>query len=116
MTGRSDVEPPETADHLLVITTVDDEDLAGVLAIEAVEQRLAACVHILAAGRSVYLWQEQVEEAREHTLLIKTAAARYPLLQEWLLQRHPYDTPEIIALPITAGLPDYLDWIRQCTR
>jgi periplasmic divalent cation tolerance protein len=116
MTGGSRGEPPVAADHLLVITTVDDEDLAGALASEAVEQRLAACVHILPAGRSVYLWQERVEEAQEHTLLIKTTAARYPVLQEWLLLRHPYDTPEIIALPITAGLPDYLDWIRQCTR
>jgi periplasmic divalent cation tolerance protein len=116
MSGGPDVEPPEMADHLLVITTVDDEELAGLLAGEAVEQRLAACVHILPAGRSVYLWQEQVEEAREYTLLIKTAATRYAVLEEWLVQRHPYDTPEIIALPITAGLPDYLDWIRQCTR
>lgn len=110
------VESPETTECLLVITTVDAEDTAGLLAKEAVEQRLAACVHVLSAGRSVYLWQGQVEEAREHTLLIKTTVARYGALQEWLVQRHPYDTPEIIALPITAGLPDYLDWIRQCTR
>jgi periplasmic divalent cation tolerance protein len=110
------VENPGTAEYLLVITTVDDEDTAGLLASEAVEQRLAACVHVVPAGRSVYLWQGQVEEAREHTLLIKTTVARYGALQGWLVQRHPYDTPEIIALPITAGLPDYLDWIRQCTR
>jgi periplasmic divalent cation tolerance protein len=116
MTGTSAVDRPEATEHLLVITTIDDEDTARLLAAEAVEQRLAACVHVVSAGRSVYLWQGQVEEAREHTLLIKTTVARYGALQDWLVQRHPYDTPEIIALPITAGLPDYLDWIRQCTR
>jgi periplasmic divalent cation tolerance protein len=57
-----------------------------------------------------------VEEAREHTLLLKTTAARYGALENWLAARHPYQTPEIIALPIRAGLSDYLDWIRQCTR
>ncbi|WP_296756362.1 divalent-cation tolerance protein CutA [Thioalkalivibrio sp.] len=112
----SAVDRPEPTQPLLVITTVDDEDTARLLAGEAVEQRLAACVHVVPAGRSVYLWQGQVEEAREHTLLIKTTVARYGTLQDWLVQRHPYDTPEIIALPITAGLPDYLDWIQQCTR
>jgi periplasmic divalent cation tolerance protein len=116
MIGRTAVHIPGAAEYLLVITTVDDEDTAWLLAGEAVEQRLAACVHVLSAGRSVYLWQGRVEEAREHTLLIKTTVARYGALQDWLVQRHPYDTPEIIALPITAGLPDYLDWIRQCTR
>ncbi len=107
---------PTSSEHLLVITTVDHDSEAGRIANEMVEQQLAACVHILPMGTSVYLWQGQIEQARESTLLIKTSAARYPELQEWLLRRHPYDTPEIIALPITAGLPDYLDWIRQCTR
>lgn len=106
----------EATDALLVITTVDDEGVAAELARELVEQRLAACVHVLAPGRSVYRWEDKVEEAREHTLLLKTAAARYPALERWLRARHPYQTPEIIALPIRAGLPDYLDWIQQCTR
>lgn len=107
---------PSTAEALLVITTVDDEAIATQLAREAVEQRFAACVHILSPGRSVYLWKERVEEAREYTLLLKTVAARYGALEDWIAARHPYQTPEIIALPISAGLPDYLDWIEQCTR
>lgn len=109
---------PETvaAEALLVITTVDDEQVAAGLAREAVEQRMAACVHLLCPGRSVYLWEGRVEEAQEHTLLLKTSAARYEALERWLVSRHPYQTPEIIALPISAGLNDYLDWIRQCTR
>ncbi|MFO8152808.1 divalent-cation tolerance protein CutA [Thioalkalivibrio sp.] len=104
------------AEALLVITTVDDGDVATGLAREVVEQRLAACVHILSPGRSVYLWEGQVEEAEEHTLLLKTSVQRYRALESWLAARHPYETPEIIALPISAGLPDYIDWIEQCTR
>lgn len=110
------MNPSQSADSLLVITTVDDEKLAGQFAGELVEQRLAACVHILPAGTSVYLWQGRIEQSREYTLLIKTTGQRYTALQEWLVRNHPYDTPEIIALPIIAGLPDYLDWIRQCTQ
>ena len=104
------------AGALLVITTVDDGDIAAALAREAVEQRLAACVHILVPGRSVYLWLGQVEEAQEQTLLLKTSGERYQALETWLAARHPYETPEIIALPISAGLPDYIDWIRECTQ
>jgi periplasmic divalent cation tolerance protein len=107
---------PSGTEALLVVTTLDDEGIAAQLAREAVEQRFAACVHILSPGRSVYLWKGQVEEAREYTLLLKTSAARYGALESWLAARHPYQTPEIIALPISAGLPDYLDWIEQCTR
>jgi len=107
---------PSGTEALLVVTTLDDEVVAAQVAREAVEQRFAACVHILPPGRSVYLWKGQVEEAREYTLLLKTAAARYGALENWLAARHPYQTPEIIALPISAGLPDYLDWIEQCTR
>jgi periplasmic divalent cation tolerance protein len=115
MTEVPPMETPNPSDFRLVITTVGDDRLAVELAREAVELRLAACVHLLPAGRSVYRWQDQVEEAQENTLLIKTTAARYTALQDWLRTRHPYDTPEIIALPLVAGLPDYLDWIRQCT-
>jgi periplasmic divalent cation tolerance protein len=109
-------EPGVPAQLLLVLTTLDDGELAERLAREAVEQRLAACVHMLPAGRSVYRWQDEVEQTTEHTLLIKTAADRYPALEAWLVARHPYQTPEIIALPIGEGLHDYLDWIRRCTR
>lgn len=107
---------PTGAEPLLVITTVAEETMAGAIAREAVEQRLAACVHVLPAGHSVYRWQQRVEDAREHMLLLKTTAERYPSLEAWLMTRHPYETPEIIALPIAAGLPAYIDWIRQCTQ
>lgn len=99
----------------LVITTLDDPAAADTLAGALVEQHLAACVHILPRGRSVYLWKGNIEIDTEVTLLIKTSAARRDELQARLAERHPYETPEIIALPIAAGLPDYLDWITECT-
>lgn len=100
----------------LVITTLETPEQARSLAEEAVRLRHAACVHITAAGESVYRWDDQIEQASEVTLLIKTSAERYAALEAWLQERHPYTTPEIIALPISAGLPAYLDWIEQCTR
>lgn len=99
----------------LVITTVDDPGTADSLAGAMVEQGLAACVHILPQGRSVYAWKGNIEIDSEVTLLIKTSVARVDELQKRLADEHPYETPEIIAVPIERGLPDYLDWITQCT-
>ncbi len=101
---------------LLVWTTLDDVERAASLAHGLVEERLAACVHVFPAGQSVYRWEENIETAREHTLLIKTTTAGYAALEAWLRMHHPYQTPEIMALPITQGLPDYLNWIRECTQ
>ena len=99
----------------LVITTLDDPQAADTLAGALVEQGLAACVHVLPPGRSVYQWQGRIEVDSEVTLLIKTSANRLDELQANLADQHAYETPEIIALPIEAGLPDYLNWITQCT-
>ncbi|MBS3799534.1 MAG: divalent-cation tolerance protein CutA [Thioalkalivibrio sp.] len=99
----------------LVMTTVDDPGTADTLAGTMVEQGLAACVHILPPGRSVYAWKGNIEIDSEVTLLIKTSVARVDELQKRLADSHPYETPEIIAVPVERGLPDYLDWITQCT-
>ncbi|WP_024327556.1 divalent-cation tolerance protein CutA [Thioalkalivibrio sp. AKL19] len=106
---------PTSARAWLVITTLDDPSAADSLAGALVEQGLAACVHILPPGRSVYMWKGNIETDAEVTLLIKTSPARLDELQARLADQHPYETPEIIALPIEHGLPDYLDWITQCT-
>jgi periplasmic divalent cation tolerance protein len=103
-------------DALLVCTTVEAGERAASLARSLVENRLAACVHVMPPGESVYRWQGNIECAQEHTLLIKTTAAGYAALESWLRAHHPYQIPEILALPITQGLPDYLNWIRECTR
>ncbi|MFO7953573.1 divalent-cation tolerance protein CutA [Thioalkalivibrio sp.] len=106
---------PSSARAWLVITTLDDPSAADSLAGVLVEQGLAACVHILPPGRSVYMWKGNIETDAEVTLLVKTSPARLDELQARLADQHPYETPEIIALPIEHGLPDYLDWITQCT-
>ncbi|MGE5468415.1 MAG: divalent-cation tolerance protein CutA [Ignavibacteria bacterium] len=96
---------------LLVITTLPDEASAEALAARLVESRVAACVNILAPCRSVYRWQGKVEDAQEVPLLIKTTAARYADLEAAIRAAHPYELPEIVALPVAQGLPDYLAWV-----
>lgn len=101
---------------LLILTNVPDEPAAMAIARSVVEQRLAVCVNLLPTVRSVYQWQGAVEETSEVTLLIKTTQARYAELEAAIAAAHPYDVPEIIALPIVAGLPKYLDWVVSETK
>ncbi len=96
---------------LLVITHLPDATRAETLASLLIEARVAACVNILAPCRSVYRWEGKLEHADEVPLLIKTTAARYDALEAAIRQHHPYELPEIIAVPIERGLPDYLDWV-----
>lgn len=103
-------------DVRLVFCTCPDLDSAQALAHLLVEQRLAACVNLLPAMRSVYRWQGQIEQAQEVQLLIKTCADRLEALTTAIQQEHPYELPEIIAISPSAGLPAYLEWIRAQTR
>ena len=96
---------------IVVLTNLPDEDSARALARRLVEQRLAACVNILPGVQSIYRWQGQLEEARETSLSIKTTASRYPELEAAIRAHHPYDVPEIVALPVTHGWHPYLEWI-----
>lgn len=95
---------------LLVMTTLPDA-VAGAIARALVERRLAACVSIQSPCLSVYRWQGVVEEAQEVPLLMKTTAAQYPALEAALREMHPYDLPEIVAIDISHGAADYLQWI-----
>ena len=99
--------------HLLVLTNLPDQSSAETLATELVGLRLAACVNILAPCQSVYRWNQAVERTAEIPLLIKTTAAAYPALDQAIAERHPYELPEIIALPLAAGLPAYLAWVSE---
>jgi periplasmic divalent cation tolerance protein len=101
---------------LLVITTLPDEIAAVKLVATLLSSKLVACVHTLPAGISNYRWQGKVEQAREHTLLIKTTVARYAELEATIKQHHPYDVPELIAFPIAHGLDAYLKWIEDETK
>src|SRR5512133_26717 len=96
---------------LLVVTTLPDAAAAQKLAARLVELRVAACVNVLAPCRSVYRWQGKVEDAEEVPVLIKTAAARYADLEAAIRAEHPYELPEIVAIPVAQGLPDYLAWV-----
>ena len=98
-------------DTLLILTNCPDEESANVIALAVVEAKLAACVNILPRVQSVYRWQGTVESASEIPLLIKSTAKNYPALEAAIRARHPYDIPEIIALPIRQGLPAYLNWV-----
>jgi periplasmic divalent cation tolerance protein len=101
---------------LLVFTNLPDRASAERLADAVIAQRLAACVNILAPCRSVYRWKGAVQHDEEHPMLIKTSAERYPALEQALRQGHPYELPEIIAVPIERGLPAYLDWVGAETK
>ena len=100
---------------LLVLTNCPDEHFADRIALALVEQRLAACVNRLAPVQSVYRWQGNVERATEVPLLVKTTRERYGDVEQAIRHLHPYDVPEIIALPITAGYAAYLRWIESET-
>lgn len=96
---------------LLVLTSLPDAATAQALATMLVTERLAACVNVLAPCRSVYRWQGAIESAQEVPLLIKTTATRYAALEAAIRAGHPYELPEIIAVPIAHGLPEYLSWV-----
>jgi periplasmic divalent cation tolerance protein len=100
---------------LLVLTNLPDAASAEKLALALIESRAAACVNVLPACRSIYRWQGRVERADEIPLLIKTTRAAYPRVEEAVRAQRPYDVPELIAIPITHGLPAYLDWVAKET-
>jgi len=100
---------------LLVLTNLPDRTAAEQLASVLVEKRVAACVNILAPCRSVYRWEGKVQHEEEHPLIIKTSSDRYPALEAAIREAHPYELPEIIAVPIECGLPAYLAWVASET-
>ncbi len=100
---------------LLVITNLPERGAAERLADALVAKRLAACVNILAPCRSVYRWQGAVQHDEEHPMLIKTTDERYPELEAEIRAQHPYELPEIVAVPIERGLPGYLAWVAEET-
>lgn len=101
---------------LMAITNAPDAETAQRIARTLVEERLAACVNVLAPCQSVYRWQGAVEEAQEIPLLIKTAQDRFAALQRRLTELHPYEVPELLSWRPTGGLPAYASWVIQQTR
>jgi len=103
-------------DSLLVLTNLPDRASAEKLAALLIEQRLAACVNLLAPCDSVYRWRGEIQRDEEHPLLIKTTQERYAELETSIRANHPYELPEIIAVPIVHGLTAYLRWVESETR
>jgi len=100
---------------LLVLTNLPDRPAAEKLAEALVSERLAACVNVLAPCRSVYRWKGALQNDEEIPVLVKTTAARYPALEAAILANHPYELPEIVALPVERGLAGYLSWVAEET-
>ncbi|MFO7674751.1 MAG: divalent-cation tolerance protein CutA [bacterium] len=107
------MKPDRTSpgDPLVVFTTFPDVEAAERLARRLVSSRLAACVQVLGPVSSNYRWKGRVERSREWLCLAKTSRLGYPALERAILQDHPYDTPEVVAVPIVAGSDAYLGWL-----
>ncbi|WP_298139642.1 divalent-cation tolerance protein CutA [Acidiferrobacter sp.] len=103
--------PHEALIILCTCPPADAARIAGAL----VNERLAACVNTLAGAQSVYRWHEQVETATETLLIIKTTTDHYDALERRLRALHPYEVPEIVAIPICRGHPPYLQWLKDAT-
>ena len=102
-------------DAILVITSFPDRTAAMALAHKLIDERLAACVNVLAECTSVYRWQGKNETTGEVPVFIKTMAKHYALLEQVIKSMHPYELPEIIAVPISSCWPAYLQWIADET-
>lgn len=100
---------------ILVLTTFPDIATAQQMSQEMVKAKLAACVNIMSAGQSIYMWKGRICKETEHIAIIKTTDNRYPELELYIKKQHPYELPEIIATPINAGSQDYLTWLTTNT-
>jgi periplasmic divalent cation tolerance protein len=102
--------------HFVVFVTVPNRRVARKLARAALEERAVACANVLSGVESHYWWKGRIEAAPELLVIFKTTRPRLPMLEQVILQNHPYDTPEIIALPILSGSDRYLQWMDASVR
>ena len=102
------------ANHQIIFCTCPDKDTAEKIARLLVATNKATCVNILPGITSIFSWKDQIESAQEHLLLIKAHKDRYQAIETTLRDHHPYELPEIIAVAIERGLPEYLNWIDSC--
>ena len=104
------------SDVWIVLTTFGDTDSAGKVARELVEKGLVACVNLVPGVNSVYLWEGKICEEGEVLAVMKTTKEEYPQLEKHLGEVHPYEVPEILAIPSVAGSEGYLDFVRKAVR
>lgn len=105
----------ELQDILVVMVTAPNQEEAARIADQAVRSRHTACATTIPMARSTYWWEGQVMSEQETVLIMKTTVERFPLLQETIRKVHSYKVPEIIAMPVSNGLPQYLEWVRMET-
>jgi periplasmic divalent cation tolerance protein len=98
-------------DKIVVLTTCDSEEQALRLARHLIERKVAACVNVIPGARSIYRWKDQIEEAAESVLVIKSRRDLFPALRLEIEKLHSYEIPEIVALPIVDGSVAYLGWL-----
>jgi periplasmic divalent cation tolerance protein len=102
-------------DAILVLTTLPTADAAAEVAKAVVDEKLAACANILPALRSIYRWEGKIQDENEVLVLLKTRQAQYERLKARILGLHPYEVPEVLAIPVEQGNQPYLDWIARET-
>ena len=100
-------------DVVVVLCTLPPGDAASSIARTLVEERLAACVNLVPQVRSFYVWQGKVEDSEEQLAIIKTTTDGFAALRARLVELHPYEVPEVIAVPVEDGHLPYLGWVRE---
>ncbi|MFQ5702687.1 MAG: divalent-cation tolerance protein CutA [Gemmatimonadales bacterium] len=107
---------PNSVSHLVVFTTAASVADARSMVRRLVTDRLVACGTILEGAQSIYRWQGGIEETPEVMVVLKTTRERWDALRTTVREIHPYEIPELLALPVSAGHPEYLDWVQESTR
>lgn len=101
-------------EYVMATTTTPSGESADKIALALVQKRLAACVQIVEPITSYYRWEGSIQKDREYLLIIKTLKKHIPEISRSLSQIHPYEVPELIAVPVVSGSTDYLSWLMEC--
>ncbi len=110
-TSESAITPPDEREMIIVMTTITDIERAKILAHQVISEHLAACCNIIPGVSSIYRWQGELHEEQECLLVMKTIKSRYSTLDKYIRSHHPYEVPELLALPVTECFEKYLSWI-----
>jgi len=113
--GQEHSSPPVAADMRIVLCTFPDQDTARRISKEIISENLAACVNLIPAVESIYRWEGKIEQANEVLAIFKVSTVGFENLEKLLLEKHPYDTPEIIAIVPDQVSEGYLKWVLEMT-
>jgi periplasmic divalent cation tolerance protein len=102
-------------EYIIVMSTVPNEEVGKRIATAVLEKKLAPCVNMVANVRSIYTWKGKINDETELIMIIKTRASLFERIKDEIKANHPYECPEILAIPILAGNQPYLDWIAENT-